>query len=237
MRQRRIWVAATTVVAVTAGVLAFQGMTDRTESGILPDSKAGPIKPEARTAQLAIADEGRSASLPQRDTERFSMLGVTWTDPAARFAGTVEVRTRSAESGKWSNWLQLEGDTGQGERAAERGGTEPAWGWSSNGVEVRMRAGNGATSAKLPAGLRLDMIDPGSGKVTGIEPAAFAVEETTQPTPRDRRPTRKSLRRARPRPGPIRAAKHPPSLPPASRRSRPRRRAAPRRRPSPRRRR
>ncbi|MEU3302171.1 N-acetylmuramoyl-L-alanine amidase [Streptomyces sp. NPDC006678] len=111
------------------------------------------------------------------------MLGVTWTDPSARVTGAVEVRTRGAESGQWSRWLRLDGDSGQGESGAARGGTEPAWVGASNGVEVRIRAGDGSTTGKLPAGLRLDMVDPGSGKVTGMEPAAFAVEESEQPTP------------------------------------------------------
>jgi uncharacterized protein with LGFP repeats len=166
-------------------VLAFQGVTGSTESGASPGSAPGQVKAEARTAQLATGDDGRSATLAQRDTEPFSMLGVTWTDPAARVTGTVEVRTRGAESGQWSRWLRLDGNSGQGESGAARGGTEPAWVGSSNGVEVRMRSGDGATSDRLPAGLRLDMVDPGSGKVTGMEPAAFAVEETGEPSPTD----------------------------------------------------
>ncbi|WP_407077605.1 N-acetylmuramoyl-L-alanine amidase [Streptomyces sp. SCSIO 30461] len=174
---------AAAVGAATVGVLVFQGATGYPESGIQHDRKPAPVKPHARTAQLATSDDGLSASLAQREADPFSMVGVTWTDPSMRVTGKVEVRTRSTKSGQWSNWLQLEGDTGQGESGAARGGTEPAWVGSSNGVEARMRAGDGATSARLPAGLRLDMIDPGSGKVTGIEPAAFAVEETTQPTP------------------------------------------------------
>ncbi|MFD9500457.1 N-acetylmuramoyl-L-alanine amidase [Streptomyces sp. NPDC060035] len=113
------------------------------------------------------------------------MLGVTWTDPGAHVTGAVEVRTRGARSGQWSRWLRLDGDSGQGESGAARGGTEPAWVGSSDGVEVRVRAGDGSTSAKLPKGLRLDMVDPGSGKVTGMEPAAFAVEETDDPLPTD----------------------------------------------------
>ncbi|MFJ8696963.1 peptidoglycan recognition protein family protein [Streptomyces roseolilacinus] len=110
------------------------------------------------------------------------MLGVTWTDPAARVAGTVEARTRAVGSGQWSSWLRLDGDSGQGEDGADRGGTEPAWVGPSDGVEVRLRAG-GTTSKRLPAGLRLDMVDPKTGSVSGMAPAAFALEETTAPTP------------------------------------------------------
>ncbi|MFE7410611.1 N-acetylmuramoyl-L-alanine amidase [Streptomyces laurentii] len=110
------------------------------------------------------------------------MLGVTWTDPTARVKGTVEVRTRAVGSGTWSSWLRLDGDSGQGERGAARGGTEPAWVGPSDGVEVRMTSA-GKTSAGLPAGLRLDMVDPGKGRVKSMVPAAYAIEGTEEPTP------------------------------------------------------
>ncbi|MEV0961861.1 N-acetylmuramoyl-L-alanine amidase [Streptomyces sp. NPDC049910] len=184
MKRRRLWGAAATTAVGLTGVLVFQQVTGGSGSEALPDGRPGPVKAQSRTERLTASDDGRSAALPQRDTEPFSMLGVTWTDPAARFAGTVEVRTRSVDSGEWSRWLRLEGDSGQGERGAVRGGTEPAWVGASDGVEVRARSG-AAISAGLPAGLRLDMIDPGSGKVTAMEPAAFSVEETEQPTPTD----------------------------------------------------
>ncbi|MEU6485512.1 N-acetylmuramoyl-L-alanine amidase [Streptomyces sp. NPDC046887] len=116
------------------------------------------------------------------------MLGVTWTDPSARVRGTVEVRTREAGSGRWSQWLRLDGDSGQGESGASRGGTEPAWVGPSDGVEVRVRSG-AAVSGRLPAGLRLDMVDPGGGTVTAMEPAAFAVEETAGEAERTAEPT------------------------------------------------
>ncbi|WP_253208179.1 N-acetylmuramoyl-L-alanine amidase [Streptomyces sp. YPW6] len=110
------------------------------------------------------------------------MLGITWTDPAVRITGTVEVRTRDADGGQWSRWLRLDGDSGQGESGAARGGTEPAWVGPSNGAEVRVSSG-GKTSAGLPAGLRLDMIDPGKGTVAAMEPAAFSAEESDEPSP------------------------------------------------------
>ncbi|MET8716827.1 N-acetylmuramoyl-L-alanine amidase [Streptomyces sp. NPDC004735] len=128
-----------------------------------------------------MSDDGRSAALKQRRTEPFSMVGVTWTDPALHVPGAIEVRTRLVESGQWSRWLRLDGDSGQGESGAARGGTEPAWVGPSDGIEVRARAG-GSASSVLPAGLRLDMVDPGSGRITGMEPAAFAVDESGDPT-------------------------------------------------------
>ncbi|MFJ2930510.1 hypothetical protein ACIPIU_36530 [Streptomyces massasporeus] len=50
--------------------------------------------------------------MAQRDTERFSMLGGTWTDPPASVTGTVDARTRAVRSGQWSSWLRLDGDSG-----------------------------------------------------------------------------------------------------------------------------
>lgn len=180
MKRRHVWGTAVGVAVGVSGVLVLQGMTGMDSDG--KASQAGPVETQVRWAGLQTDASG--ASLPKRDTEPFSMLGVTWTDPSASVTGTVEVRTRGAKSGQWSRWLRLDGDSGQGESGAARGGTEPAWVGSSNGVEVRVRSG-ASTSAGLPAGLRLAMVDPGSGNVTGIEPAAFAVEETGQPSPTD----------------------------------------------------
>ncbi|MGW9243882.1 N-acetylmuramoyl-L-alanine amidase, partial [[Kitasatospora] papulosa] len=70
------------------------------------------------------------------------MVGVTWTDPALHVPGAIEVRTRLVESGQWSRWLRLDGDSGQGESGAARGGTEPAWVGPSDGIEARVRAGS-----------------------------------------------------------------------------------------------
>ncbi|MEU0629064.1 N-acetylmuramoyl-L-alanine amidase [Streptomyces sp. NPDC005989] len=106
------------------------------------------------------------------------MLGITWTDPAAKVTGAVEVRTKSAANGNWTSWVPLETDLdGRTEtgRAGVRGSTEPRWVGPSNGVEVRINAG-GKVSAKLPAGLRLDTVDPGRGGSAAAEPAAFAAD-------------------------------------------------------------
>lgn len=101
------------------------------------------------------------------------MLGITWTDPAAKITGTVEARTRDVKSGKWSGWLALDGDSGQGEAGAGRGGTEPAWVGASDGVEVRVTA-NGTSSAGLPQGLRLDMIARSSSESSTPSCASYA---------------------------------------------------------------
>lgn len=178
--RRRWWGAAAVVAATVSGALAVQGLIGGPSDDSADDGKSRPVQSRTRTAPLAVADDGVSAQLGKRDTEPFSMLGITWTDPSATVAGAVEIRTRSAETGTWSNWLALDGNSGQGEAGAARGGTEPAWVGQSDGVEVRV---DGKGSARLPEGLRLDMVDPGSGTVSGLEPAAYVVEETGTPSP------------------------------------------------------
>ncbi|BFO18774.1 hypothetical protein SHKM778_51620 [Streptomyces sp. KM77-8] len=71
----------------------------------------------------------------------------------------------------------------------------------SDGVEVRV---GGKDSARLPKGLRLDMVDPGSGEVTALEPAAYVaegVEESGSPTPGHRAGHRHRAAAGRHRPG------------------------------------
>ncbi|MFD7947333.1 N-acetylmuramoyl-L-alanine amidase, partial [Streptomyces sp. NPDC059744] len=138
------------------------------------DSKAGPVRAQVREAALKVSADGSSATLGRRDTAPFSMLGVTWTDPAAKVSGSVEVRTRSAADGNWTSWTPLETDNdGRTEtgRSGVRGSTEPRWVGPSYGVEVRVTAG-AKVSAKLPAGLQLDTVDPGKGSSLHAAPAA-----------------------------------------------------------------
>ncbi|PWE11251.1 N-acetylmuramoyl-L-alanine amidase [Streptomyces sp. BSE7F] len=163
------------------GVLMFQSATGSPVGSTGSDAKSGPVKADTRTAVLRPSVDGRQASLKQDQVKPFSMLGITWTDPVAVISGTVEVRTRNAATGQWTRWLTLDGDSGQGEGGAVRGGTEPAWVGPSDGVEARVNSG-GETSAGLPDGLRLDMIDPGNGSVSAMEPAAFSIEESETPS-------------------------------------------------------
>ncbi|MGW4025067.1 peptidoglycan recognition protein family protein [Streptomyces sp. NPDC005009] len=180
---RHFWKASAVVAAGLSGTLVLQAMTGQESGGSRAGGAPGPVTSKAETTALRVSGDGTSASLGKRDTGPFSMLGVTWSDPSARVGGTVEVRTRAAGTQEWSRWLTLDGDSGQGESGAARGGTEPAWVGPSDGVEVRV---DGKDSARLPKGLRLDMVDPGSGEVTALEPAAYVaegVEESEEPTP------------------------------------------------------
>lgn len=191
--KRRIWVtAAVASTAVVAGVLVGEGVTGNPVPG---DARAtsGAVRADVHRTALKVSGDGASASLEQRESKPFSMLGVTWTDPSATVPGTVEARTRSGATGTWTSWLpldtEIDGRTEAGQ-AGVRGSTEPRWVGPSDGVEVRVRAGSGST-AGLPAGLRLDTVDPGRGS-GAAEPAAYALdaedgpsEEPSSPAPDD----------------------------------------------------
>ncbi|MEV7200143.1 peptidoglycan recognition protein family protein [Streptomyces griseoluteus] len=195
----RWWGTGAVVAAAVCGTLVVQGVSGG-DSGHDGKAAAAPVRDRVRSAALDVRGDGTGATLARRDAKPFSMLGVSWEKPSATLAGKVEVRSRAVGSGKWSHWLLLDSDRGAGEQKAARGGTEPAWVGLSDGVEARI---DGKATAKLPAGLRLDMITAG-GKSTGgdAEPAAYvadgpddtgepAVTDTPAPTsePTDATPT------------------------------------------------
>lgn len=178
--RRRWWGAAGVVAASVAGTLIVQGAGANAPGAAgADDGKGRPVRSEVRTAPLTVSADRSSARLGQRDTADFSMLGLTWSDPSARVTARIEARTRDAATGAWSRWLTLHNDDGSGARDAERGGTEPVWTGPSDGVEVRV---DGSTTAPLPSGLRLDMIDPGTGTVSDLDPAAFAADVSDAPS-------------------------------------------------------
>ncbi|MFB7780085.1 N-acetylmuramoyl-L-alanine amidase [Streptomyces bauhiniae] len=187
----RWWGTGAVVAAAVCGTLVVQGVSGQ-DSGHDAKAAAAPVRDGVRSAALDVRADGTGATLARRDAKPFSMLGVSWEKPSAKLAGKVEVRSRAVGSGKWSNWLLLDSDRGAGEQHASRGGTEPAWVGLSDGIEARI---DGKATAKLPAGLRLDMITAG-GKSTGgdAEPAAYVADgpddtgepvDTATPDPTD----------------------------------------------------
>ncbi|AOR37315.1 hypothetical protein BFF78_25280 [Streptomyces fodineus] len=134
-----------------------------------------PLVPLTRERILGTAPE---QGLYRPGGEHFSLVGVVWDDPDAELDGRVQVRTRSAATGKWSGWQDVEthnadhgADPGTAERGARRvrGATAPLWVGASGGVDVRVRAdgrgtrGHGTARPRppLPSGLRLELVDPG----------------------------------------------------------------------------
>ncbi|MEV7776387.1 peptidoglycan recognition protein [Kitasatospora sp. NPDC086791] len=115
-----------------------------------------------------FAGGGSTTSLPlpaghglaPRGTRPFELLGVGWDGPSDALAGAeVRVRTRDADTGRWSDWRRLEADGEDGPDHAPHGATAPLWTGRSDGVAVDVRPG----PAGPPPGLRLDLVDPGPG--------------------------------------------------------------------------
>ncbi|GAA2688950.1 N-acetylmuramoyl-L-alanine amidase [Actinoplanes palleronii] len=197
--------AAVAVLAAAGGVAALtlpSGPATGSSSGedvtiaagsIPPDPAATPPDVHAEIDSLDLAASGGAAELPQRSTRRFSMVSVSWDDPADAPQGRIEVRARSAKSGKWSGWQAL----GVAEAAADRpdeaarahGATDPIWTGRSDGVAARIAGG------RLPAALKVNLIDPDarsggqgggaedpSASPSAPEPSDPVEEESPEPT-------------------------------------------------------
>ncbi|MEU9144857.1 peptidoglycan recognition protein [Streptomyces sp. NPDC048349] len=142
-----------------------------------------PLIPLGPAATRIPGVPGMSASpglpetqgLPAREVTSFSLVGVVWDDATTQLHGKVQVRTRSAKTATWSGWQDVE--THNSEHAADpdavergsgrvRGATAPLWVGESDGVEVRVQAEPGTSStrapARLPSGLRIELVDPGA---------------------------------------------------------------------------
>ena len=190
MRQRKlvglcagaaVVVAGTAVVTLnwpadpTPQALTVEPTVDAPAAVVEPVVRNGTGKPVAaslHTLNIRPADaRARSVDVPKHGTQRFSLLGITWTDPDLAVGGTVQVRTRAIATGRWSGWQTLEtegtlGPDGGAEAQGElRGSSEPLWVGPSDGVAARVVDAGG--TRPLPAGLRLDLIDPDSAKPTG----------------------------------------------------------------------
>ncbi|WP_372478153.1 peptidoglycan recognition protein family protein [Streptomyces barringtoniae] len=158
------------------------------EAGVPGGTRSLPLVPLSRVRVLGTAPE---QGLYRGDGEHFSLVGVVWNDPDTELHGRVQVRTRSARTGKWSGWQDVEthnadhgADPGTAERDARRvrGATAPLWVGESDGVDLRVRAaGRGARDGRtaepqrpeppLPSGLRLELVDPGAEAAPGGAPA------------------------------------------------------------------
>ncbi|MFI5895829.1 N-acetylmuramoyl-L-alanine amidase [Actinoplanes sp. NPDC051513] len=115
-----------------------------------------PSGPPAAAAAAAAPDPAlQTISFPGAVATRpFSLLGITWDDPTAPLDGTVRVRTRKIGTATWTPWQTLEADgAATGDR---RGATDPLWVGASDAIEARI---DGPRRA-LPAGLRVDLINP-----------------------------------------------------------------------------
>ncbi|MBO4253906.1 peptidoglycan recognition protein family protein [Streptomyces griseorubiginosus] len=166
-------------------VLGSGGVVTYAVAGPSADHGAG-VRAKRPVKVYDLALKGTASGkreLPRTETRQFSMLGVSWTGPTQRLHGTAQVRTRSLETGAWSAWRDLETDTAplvDPEAGPDaRGASEPLWVGPSDGVEVQVVHKDGSTSAGLPKGLQVNLVDPGvatTAETKAAEPAAYVAE-------------------------------------------------------------
>ncbi|WP_128985140.1 N-acetylmuramoyl-L-alanine amidase, partial [Streptomyces roseicoloratus] len=208
---RRVRRTALGAALAAAAVLGFQNVAgaevgtqaaagNATTAQNAASKGEGPVRSEVQ--KLPLTDRGHGeATLTKTTTEPFDLMGVSWTDPAAKIKGTIQARARSAADGTWGEWRDLEPYPAflDGRRAGARGSTEPIWVDGADGVEVRVS--DGTAGNELPDGLRVDLVDPKKDAVPGAPdsgtkdsataagsfraaPAAFAADDppTTPPS-------------------------------------------------------
>ncbi|MEW2130373.1 N-acetylmuramoyl-L-alanine amidase [Streptomyces sp. NPDC005435] len=212
-RRARVWIAAGTVlVGGTGAAVALHGSSS-------DDGNAGAASRVVHTSVDSLGlsgGENGAQALSARSTKPFRMLAVSWSDTHAQLDGTVEVRTKSSASGKWSDWQRLSAgdaqpDPAERDRTGVRGATGPLWTELSDGVEVRVQGKSG--THPLPKGLTVDLVDPGKANSTAngtgttdqaaaapaLQPAGYSVDgdgdptdtpaDPTSPEPEDTAPT------------------------------------------------
>lgn len=203
--------AAAANTPAPAGAEAVAALTDSAASAtarrLTAEASGGtqslPLAPLARDRTPGSAAE---QGLPRRGVRHFSLVGVVWDDPATELHGRVQVRTRAAGTGRWSGWQDVEThnaehaadpDTAERNSGRVRGATAPLWVGDSDGVEVRVRAdaesqvpsADGTTgsprtataTSPLPAGLRLELVDPGV-EAAPAAPGATVADTVAGPT-------------------------------------------------------
>ncbi|MDJ1137815.1 N-acetylmuramoyl-L-alanine amidase [Streptomyces iconiensis] len=141
--------------ARTAGAPGAAGATGGAGEA---EGRAGEAQPSGGTQSLSFT-AGDSTSRTQgggaepgtreigaRTVRPYALLGVVWERGDEELHGTVRVRTRDANTGRWSGWHELEthpadaaGAEGKGAADSEvRGATAPLWVGDSDGVQAQI---------------------------------------------------------------------------------------------------
>ncbi|WP_424858441.1 peptidoglycan recognition protein family protein [Streptomyces sp. SAI-170] len=183
--KRRAWLTLGAVVLGGGGVATYAAASPSAEQ-----ADAGQDRRPVEVYDLALnATAAGERELPRTDTKQFSLVGVSWTGAARPLEGTAQVRTHSLETGAWTGWHDLELDAAPPEKpeSGMRGASHPLWVGPSDGVEVQVVHEDGTTAA-LPKGLEVNLVDPGvvteaETKMDAPAPAAFVAEETPSSAP------------------------------------------------------
>ena len=164
-----------TVTTASAAPRPVPASVDRIELGDLPVPAAKAGAALRRPVSLVT---------PQRSTEPYSLMGVTWApDPAV---GEVVVDVRHRSDGAWSGWTRVEGepddapDAGSADATSPgfRLGTAPVWTGPSDGVQVRVTS----LSGTAPRDVAVELVDPGTSPADAlVQPRDAASAEAGEP--------------------------------------------------------
>ncbi|MFF7655413.1 N-acetylmuramoyl-L-alanine amidase [Streptomyces sp. NPDC007983] len=172
-----VGVVCTAALALPSALGTAHARADHADRAALRGgTQSLPLLPVDRGLPLdrGMAAPGAERQLAARDVSPFSLVGVVWNDASADLPGHIQVRTRAARTGAWSAWRDLQAyeddapdpapGASDGGAGHPRGGTAPLWVGDSDGVQARIRAARpaGAVPARLPAGLRLELVNPGT---------------------------------------------------------------------------
>jgi N-acetylmuramoyl-L-alanine amidase/FlgD Ig-like domain len=146
--------------------------TQTAASAIAPTSAAQGTAVPSRTP------DGRLAVLtPPMATRPFLLAGLTWTG-----VNPLLIQVRTHTGGTWTAWQTLGvqdavPDPGTAEAARVRHSTDPLMNSGSDGFQARVYTSSG----QVPAGLRIDLINPGTSPHDGEMKAMPASLLTARP--------------------------------------------------------
>lgn len=180
-------VAAPTVTAAPAAGAAQPGSGTAGDPadavpGLVAEPAAAPRPARTRTLALTPAAPDVHEVTRTSTGGPFHLAAVTW--PAGQKASVdVTIRVRTATG--WSAWTELASDDDHapdpGARTtARRAGTAPYVTAAADAVQVRVRSAD-----ELPAGLRLETIDPGTARAPSAATTLAAAPATPAATATD----------------------------------------------------
>ncbi|MFC0247038.1 N-acetylmuramoyl-L-alanine amidase, partial [Citricoccus parietis] len=109
------------------------------------------------------------------ETMDFIVAGVTWDIAEADQVTDVSLRVR--EAGEWTDWNSMEIHDGDEAPHADRVGTEPLISSGGDAIQARVTTADG----EVPAGLELELIDPGTAETDGkLEAASSASDDLAE---------------------------------------------------------
>jgi hypothetical protein len=134
------------------------------------------------TQDLSAASAKGNLLTVKQQTSAFQTVGVTWKGRDVTPDLQISVRTRQDAS--WTGWQDLDSDAGDDDVAQSgvRGGTDPLYVGPSTGVQAKIVVKSG----KLPAEMKLELVDPGRSDydsiAAAVRPGAYGAATAARPT-------------------------------------------------------